>query len=245
MKKVCRKCGLEKSLDDFSRDNRARGERPTRGGMGVQAACKNCAAEARKPGILEARRNRKVESERNRAVGLKQCTVCLKIKRLHEYHVNRATPDGLCFKCAECCKIYKAAWKERNPDAFKVWRSGKEYYLNERNKKWKEENKERAANNNLKWSRANRDTINARTARRNAVKLKATPAWADLSEIRKFYEEADRLTKATGIPHEVDHIYPLQGTLVCGLHWEGNLQILTKTENIRKRNRMPEEFGYA
>lgn len=66
--------------------------------------------------------------------------------------------------------------------------------------------------------------------------------WADLDAIRAIYAEAARLTAETGIRHEVDHYYPLQGEIVCGLHCEANLQILTKAENIRKKNRMPEEF---
>ena len=67
--------------------------------------------------------------------------------------------------------------------------------------------------------------------------LKATPPWADLKKIQSFYTEAKRLTKETGIAHHVDHIYPLKGKYVSGLHCEHNLQILTATENIRKGNR--------
>ncbi|MFP5434219.1 MAG: HNH endonuclease signature motif containing protein [Alphaproteobacteria bacterium] len=69
--------------------------------------------------------------------------------------------------------------------------------------------------------------------------------WANQEAIRAIYAEAALLTDTTGVRHEVDHIYPLQGKFVCGLHCEANLQILTKTENIRKHNRMPEQLGYA
>lgn len=93
------------------------------------------------------------------------------------------------------------------------------------------------------WAKANPDKINALIAKRNAIKKNALAPWADLTAIRAIYAEATRLTKETGIRHEVDHIYPLQGETCCGLHVENNLQILTKTENIRKKNRMPEEYA--
>ncbi|MES2511825.1 MAG: hypothetical protein V4625_18015 [Pseudomonadota bacterium] len=62
----------------------------------------------------------------------------------------------------------------------------------------------------------------------------ATPAWANEKAIKAIYAEAKRLTNETGIPHEVDHVVPIQGSKVCGLHVEHNLQILTKAKNVQK-----------
>jgi hypothetical protein len=59
---------------------------------------------------------------------------------------------------------------------------------------------------------------------------------ADRKAIRAFYVEARRLTDETGIPHHVDHIIPLRHPLVCGLHNEHNLRVITAEENMRKRN---------
>ena len=70
----------------------------------------------------------------------------------------------------------------------------------------------------------------------NNLRVIATPAWADKKTIKEFYRVAKKLTENTGIPHQVDHIIPLRGELVCGLHVENNLQILTKAENIYKSN---------
>lgn len=72
--------------------------------------------------------------------------------------------------------------------------------------------------------------------RREAMAL-ATPAWANKTAIAKIYSEAKRLTAETGIKHEVDHIVPILNKKVCGLHVEANLQILTKSENIRKHSK--------
>ncbi len=64
------------------------------------------------------------------------------------------------------------------------------------------------------------------------------PKWADKERIAQVYKEAARLTKQTKVPHHVDHIVPLRGRGVCGLHVHYNLQVLTKQENLEKGNRL-------
>ena len=65
---------------------------------------------------------------------------------------------------------------------------------------------------------------------------KSLPPWADKKAIRAIYFEARRLTASTGVKYEVDHIIPSNHPLVCGLHVETNLQIITEFENITKSN---------
>jgi 5-methylcytosine-specific restriction endonuclease McrA len=69
-----------------------------------------------------------------------------------------------------------------------------------------------------------------------AKKRLATPAWANDFFIEEIYHLAELRTKLLGIPHEVDHVIPLQSDVVCGLHVENNLQVITRDENIRKSN---------
>ena len=67
--------------------------------------------------------------------------------------------------------------------------------------------------------------------------LKATPKWVNHTIIESIYAEAQYLSRITGIPHEVDHIIPIAGKLVCGLHVESNLQILPEKINQLKTNK--------
>ena len=63
------------------------------------------------------------------------------------------------------------------------------------------------------------------------------PLPGDGDKIYAIYAEAKRLTKQTGVKHEVDHIVPLHGELVSGLHVSWNLQVLTREQNYAKSNR--------
>ena len=72
---------------------------------------------------------------------------------------------------------------------------------------------------------------------RRKLRDKSMPAWANKNAMAEFYILARQLTEDTGIKHEVDHIIPSNHKLVCGLHNEFNLQVLTKVENIYKSNK--------
>jgi len=64
-----------------------------------------------------------------------------------------------------------------------------------------------------------------------------TPAWADRKAIAAVYKAARQLTKATGIKYAVDHIIPLRGSKVSGLHVHNNLQVITASANSAKHNK--------
>jgi len=77
---------------------------------------------------------------------------------------------------------------------------------------------------------SNKKQANAREAKRRATKLKRTPIWADIPNIKAIYEKCPEGC-------HVDHIIPLKGKLVSGLHVETNLQYLTAVENLKKSNK--------
>ena len=84
------------------------------------------------------------------------------------------------------------------------------------------------------WIAENPGKVVARRLRRRDRARIATPSWADFAVINQFYARASDIERVTGIRHNVDHIVPLFGKNVCGLHVEHNLQILTQSENFSK-----------
>ena len=81
------------------------------------------------------------------------------------------------------------------------------------------------------------------TVLQNAVRgrriRQATPAWADLDAIQNFHRVAKIMETMTGEKWHVDHIYPLRGKLVCGLHVPENLRVVQAHINLAKYNSHP------
>lgn len=90
--------------------------------------------------------------------------------------------------------------------------------------------------NALKWARDNRGRHLANVKARKMAQAQRMPAWADKAAIRKVYVRARELSFLTGRVYHVDHIVPLRGKHVSGLHVEGNLQILSAVKNLQKHN---------
>lgn len=92
-------------------------------------------------------------------------------------------------------------------------------------------NKEKRNKQIAEWKKNNLHVRRVYEANRRAFKLKATPSWSNKKDIKEFYFNCPK-------GFEVDHIIPLKGKNVCGLHVLNNLQYLTKSENCRKRNKL-------
>ena len=134
-------------------------------------------------------------------------------------------------------------WRARYPDKAKAAerRDNNSDAARAKSRRYHNAHRERRLAQNSEYRLRKPYVFAAKAMRRKAAKLKATPSWADQEKIAAIYAEAARLTAETGIRHEVDHIFPLQSKLCCGLHVHNNLQILTKLDNLRKGNKLLED----
>lgn len=185
----------------------------------------------------EKRRTQDAANLTGRIIHCAKCDRGLPAEKFYKAYVGPNTTRG---KCRECSVRVARDWVASNPEKAATWRS-----TSPKLKKWasdwgKKNRALRSAYQN-KWREKNRESVRARSNDRTAAARGArTPAWADRKAIREIYKEALRLTKQTGIQHHVDHIIPVNGKNVCGLHVETNLQILTATANLRKHNKIVE-----
>jgi len=172
---------------------------------------------------------------------MKTCRVCKQTKPLTQFEPQRR-------QCLDCRKIYskvrRAAYYARNREELIL-----------KSKLWREQNPERArqlrkaeyhANHELakeaarKYRAENPAKINAWSRKHQLAKKMRTPNWLAVDDywmMEEAYELAALRTKMFGFNWHVDHIIPLQGKLVSGLHVPHNLQVIPAKENIRKRNK--------
>lgn len=219
--KTCSRCNEEKEIDFFPKH---------------RTLCKSCWSIYRKE--FKAKNKNKIKAYMN------------------EYRQRPESKE----KKRKLDKIYYENNKE------KVSIKNKDWYLSNRNrmleykKNWYLSNKPKCKENSIKWAKSNSEKIReykrlydkhnsdkscAKTQKRNAAKLRATPLWANDFFIKEAYHLAKIRTEITGFNWHVDHLVPLRNKLVCGLHCEYNLQVIPASENISKSNKywpnMPEE----
>jgi len=149
--------------------------------------------------------------------------------------------------CVECLKVEWAADNERRKSAPKTEAAkaaGKRYY--ERNKeavaaRSQSRTVEAKTAYKKKYKAANPELYKELTNARRRRFREATPKWLTAEhkmEIRFKYRLAIELSRRLGVPHAVDHIVPLQGEEVCGLHVPWNMEVITQEQNLKKSNKL-------
>ena len=169
------------------------------------------------------------------------CTKCGVAKPLFDFHKDSHTKSGFRPHCKLCVHAYAQDNKETISARQKTWYEQNRETKARKSRDWYEQNREKEKAKAKRWRQANPDKANALKAKRRASKLQATPPWLtqdDLAGIRQFYTIANQLTELNGQIYHVDHIVPLQGKTVCGLHVPWNLQVLEGSENMSKSNKL-------
>jgi 5-methylcytosine-specific restriction endonuclease McrA len=196
---------------------------------------------------------------------MRTCITCGETKPLGEFYRRSDSPDGYRNDCKVCRKRrsmqnykddvenkrarlrahYRRVVSE-NPDFHR-----EKYWLNpefsrEQGRKYYRQNRERRIEKAVAYAKNNRAKANATGKKYKVAKQNACPPWVLASSelcgmMEDVYQQAQELTKETGVMHHVDHIIPIQGPNVCGLHVPWNLQVLTASENCSKQNKVLED----
>lgn len=128
---------------------------------------------------------------------------------------------------------------ESHLEQIKKYRDSRKDITSEYNKKYRIANKEKSKKYGINYRKLNKPRIlqisKKHCAIRRARKKQAVPLWANMLELELIYKNCPE-------GYVVDHIIPLQGKYICGLHVSNNLQYLTKSENSKKNNKFEPQF---
>jgi hypothetical protein len=155
---------------------------------------------------------------------------------------KRLTSSGECFDCGS--ERFKK-WNYKNRDAQSA--KNKRYYAENAEKYREYAKKYRELNPNIgttyrkTFRENNPDKIKEYTKNRQNARNLAMPVWLNKTQrnlIKSYYIAAKNIQKQSGIKMDVDHIIPLRGNNVCGLHVPWNLRVISASENRGKHKKV-------
>lgn len=171
---------------------------------------------------------------------MKTCARCKEQKELICFQKNRSNKDGLQKRCTACRKTHMLTKIDQKTQYDK-----KHYALNRYNRLYKSKqyyshNVEKKCEYDVIYRKENSYKRTSWNAKRKAAKKQRTPKWLTrehLAQIEAIYALAKQTQNLFDEPFEVDHIVPLQGENVSGLHVPWNLQVLPAYLNRAKHNK--------
>jgi len=164
----------------------------------------------------------------------KICVCCKQTKFINEFNKDQQKVDGLSSYCKACNSIKNAAFYLKNKTTKKSYKKRGKVSATEYAAIWRAENKNLVKQIRGKWAKNNKNKIRAKNMRRYVSQTQQMPTWlskAYRAEIEGFY-----LFCQVFKGHQVDHIVPIRGKTVSGMHVPWNLQILTAEQNRVKSN---------
>jgi hypothetical protein len=174
---------------------------------------------------------------------MKLCTKCDTVKEMGMFHKGR-NPDGYRTWCKTCMSAYKKQYKIDNAERIKKIQREYDAVQNPLRRAYFQQRylskKEQIDTANKLYRQLNPHKHAEKETRRRLAKIQRTPAWLTVDDqwvIEQAYELAALRTKMLGVTFEVDHIVPLQGKFVSGLHVPTNLQVIPALANRQKTNR--------
>ena len=162
---------------------------------------------------------------------MKVCCTCKVEKVLSEFHKNKPS-------CKECRKIERKLSYEKRKAA------GYEDLL-EYNRQWIAQNPEKNKEHKKRWNRLNIDKCRIICNKRYSYAKQSRPEWANKFFIEEAYHLAQMRSTLYAERWEVDHVIPIKGKDVCGLHVETNLQVIPRSMNASKQNRYTKQFKWS
>lgn len=155
----------------------------------------------------------------------KICYKCTQALPIGSFAKDSRAKSGLQSKCKPCDSLYRKLHASKIAQYKAAWNRDESNLTKQK----------RAA-----WKKANPGLCNANKAKRKAARLLRTPTWLTaehFEQIAENYTLAAELQWLSNDPLQVDHILPLQGKIISGLHVPWNLQVITRKENLEKGNR--------
>jgi len=158
------------------------------------------------------------------------CSACNIEKPLLDFNKDKCKPLGYKTYCKICHRKQSKKYSINNVEIYR--NRAKNWYVANKDKKREYDKKYRKI-----YYKREAIKLNASVNARRRKVRNSKPKWANDFFIKEIYELTSMRKKMTGIAWTVDHIVPIRSPIVCGLHCEFNLQILTLSENISKGNR--------